>query len=189
MDIIYTNRLILRPWNVNDISDFHEFMCDKKVAECSGGNIITDIEVSKECLDNYIKCDLSYAIVLKRSNKVIGSIGMDIVTPDKNYSNLNQRYIGYTIHPDYWGYGYATEVTKGLIKYLFEICNLDLIWTSHYDFNIKSRNVIGKCGFTYEFRGKKKLKSLGGKSVEELFYKITKSDFVKQDSYLRENIK
>ncbi len=44
----------------------------------------------------------SYAIVLKSENKVIGSIGMDDIAPDKKLKNLNQRYIGYTLHPNYW---------------------------------------------------------------------------------------
>lgn len=180
MDIINGDRLILRPWNKNDILDFHEFMCDERVGECSGTNVITDIEVSKKCLSNYIDCNLSYAIVLKELNKVIGSIGMDISTPDEKFAKLKQRYIGYTIHPDFWGYGYATEAAQALIKYLFESCDLDLIWTSHYDFNTRSRRVIAKCEFTYEFSRTKNLRALGGKSVNELFYKITKHEFNKQ---------
>lgn len=179
MDIISSDRIILRPWNENDIWDLHEFMSDKRVEECSRSNIITDIEVSKKCLNNYINYNLSYAIVLKRLNKVIGSIGMDILVPDEKFSSLDQRYIGYTIHPDYWGIGYATEAAQALIKYLFEICNMDLIWTSHYDFNIRSKKVIDKCRFTYEFSREKNLRNLRGKVVNELFYKITKDDFLK----------
>lgn len=179
MNIIDADRLTLRPWNKNDILDFHEFMSDKRVGECSGSNVITDMEVSKECLSNYINYNLSYAILLKESNKVIGSIGMDILTPDEKLANLKQRYIGYTIHPDFWGYGYATEATQALIKNLFQFCDLDLIWTSHYDFNTRSRKVIAKCGFTYEFSRMKNLRALDGKSVNELFYKITKHDFNK----------
>lgn len=172
MKSIYTKRLILRPWNKGDVIDFHEFMSDKRVGECAGTNIITDIEVSKKCIENYIAHNLSYAIVLSCANKVIGSIGMDITKPHENYASLNQRYIGYTIHPDYWGEGYAAEATQYLMKYLFENYNVDLIWTSHYDFNVRSKKVIDKCGFTYEFSREKNLRALGGKSVNELFYKV-----------------
>lgn len=177
MVIIETSRLILRPWNENDLLDFHEFMSDERVGKCAGTSVITDIEISKECINSYIKHNLSYAIVLKCSNKVIGSIGMDVIAPDDSIADLNQRYIGYTIHPNYWGCGYATEATQLLIKYLFESCDLDLVWTSHYDFNARSKKVIDKCGFTYEFSREKTLKAMGDKCVNELFYKITKGEF------------
>lgn len=177
MYIIDTQRLTLRPWNENDLFDFHEFMSDERVAQCSGTRVITDIEISKECINNYMDYNLSYAIVLRQSNKVIGSIGMDITAPDENLTNLNQRYVGYTIHPDYWGNGYATEAAQSLIKYLFEVCDLDLVWTSHYDFNIRSSKVINKCGFKYAFSRLKNLKSLDNKAVNELLYKITKDEF------------
>lgn len=81
--------------------------------------------------------------------------------------------------PDFWGYGYATEATQALIKNLFQFCDLDLIWTRHYDFNTRSRKVIDKCGFTYEFSRQKNLRALDDKSVNELFYKITKHEFNK----------
>lgn len=179
MHIIDTHRLTLRPWNENDLFDFHEFISDERVSQCSGSRAITDIEISKECIHNYIIHNLSYAVVLKASNKVIGSIGMDRISPDENLTNLNQRYIGYTIHPNYWGNGYATEAAQCLIKYLFEECDLDLVWTSHYDFNIRSSKVIAKCGFKYAFSRSKTLKSLDNKAVNELFYKISKNEFNK----------
>lgn len=173
MNTIYTKRLILRPWKSSDVMDFHEFMSDKRVGECAGTSAITDIEISEKCIDNYIAYNQSYAIVLENTNKVIGSIGIDIITPHEGYTDLNQRYMGYTIHPEYWGEGYATEAAQHLIKYLFEDCSLDLVWTSHYDFNTRSKKVIDKCGFTYKFTREKTLRALGGKAVNELFYKIT----------------
>lgn len=177
MNIINTDKLILRGWNENDYTDFYEFMSDERVGRCAGTKVIEDIEESKECIRNFIKYNQSYAIVLKGINKVIGSIGMDDVAPDKDRLNLKQRYIGYTMHPDYWGNGYGTEAARFLIKYLFESIDLDLIWSSHYDFNVKSKSVINKCGFKYEFSRYKSLNALGGKSVEELFYSLTKIEF------------
>lgn len=176
MITIDTDRLILRGWNEDDYLDFHEFMSDERVGQCAGTKIITDIEESKNCIRSYIKCNQSYAIVLKSSNKVIGSIGMDDIAPDKDFVHLKQRYIGYTISADYWGNGYATEASQSLIKYLFESINLDLIWSSHYDFNVRSKSVIDKCGFHYKFSRNKTVNALGGRDIKELFYSLTKKE-------------
>lgn len=176
MNTIETDRLILRGWKENDYLDLHEFVSDDKVGENAACPVIKDMEESKNIIKTYILYNQSYAIVLKSENKVIGSIGMDDIAPDKELKSLKQRYIGYTINSKYWGNGYAPEATKFLIEYLFEELHLDLIWCSHYDFNIKSKRVIEKCGFTYKFSRYVKLKALENKEVNELFYNLYKNE-------------
>ena len=179
MNTIETDRLILRGWKYDDYLDFHEFVSDDRVGQNAECQVVKDVEESKNSIKRYIMCNQSYAIVLKSENKVIGSIGMDDISPDKELKNLNQRYIGYTINPNYWGNGYAPEAVKFLIKYLFEELKLDLIWSSHYDFNIKSKRVIQKCGFNYKFTREKTLKALGNKTVNEVFYNLYKNEYSK----------
>jgi len=53
---------------------------------------------------------------------------------------------------------------------------LDLIWCGHFDFNLKSKRVVEKCGFHYRFNKEVTLKLLGDKVVTEWFYNISKSD-------------
>ena len=177
MNTIETDRLILRGWKEDDYIDFHEFVSDDRVGQSAGCQVIKDIEESKNSIKTYIICNQSYAIVLKSENKVIGSIGMDDIAPDKELKNLNQLYIGYTVNPNYWGNGYAPEAVKFLIKYLFERVKLDLIWSSHYDFNIKSKRVIEKSGFNYKFSRERTLKSLGNITVNEVFYNLFKNEY------------
>lgn len=176
LNTIETDRLILREWKNDDYLDLHEFVSDDRVGENAGCPVVKDIEESKNIIKTYILYNQSYAIVLKSENKVIGSIGMDDIAPDKELKNLKQRYIGYTINSKYWGNGYASEAAKSLIKHLLEELNLDLIWCSHYDFNNKSKRVIEKCGFTYKFSRDVKLKALENKEVNELFYNLYKSE-------------
>ena len=177
MKSIETSRLILRNWKDDDYLDLHEIISDDRVGQSAGCSVVKDIEDSKHSIKTYILYNQSYAIVLKSENKVIGSIGMDNISPDKELKNLNQRYIGYTINPNYWGNGYAPEAVKYLIKYLFEEVHLDLIWSSHYDFNIKSKRVIEKSSFNYKFSREVTLKALGNKTVRELFYNLYENKF------------
>lgn len=176
MNTIETARLILRGWKDDDYLDFHEFICDERAYQSAESRVILDIEESKNSIKTYILYNQSYAIILKSENKVIGSIGMDDIAPDEELKNFNQRYIGYTINPNYWGNGYAPEAVKILIKYLFEELHLDLIWSSHYDFNIKSKRVIEKSGFNYKFSREKILKTLGNITVKEIFYNLYKNE-------------
>jgi ribosomal-protein-alanine N-acetyltransferase len=175
LNTIETDRLILRGWKYDDYLDFHEFVSDDRVGQSAGCRVVKDIEESKNSIKTYILYNQSYAIVLKSENKVIGSIGMDDIVPDEELKNLKQRYIGYTLNPNYWGNGYAPEAAKILIKYLFKELDLDLVWSSHYDFNIKSKRVIEKSGFNYKFSREKTLKALGNKPVKELFYNLYKN--------------
>lgn len=177
MKTLETERLILRGWNTEDYLNFYEYASDERVCHSAGCAITKSIEDSKRNIELYISSNQCYAIVLKSENKVIGSIGMDNVAPDKSLKDLKQRYIGYTINYKYWGNGYAPEAVKHLNKYLFEELELDLVWTSHYDFNIKSKRVIEKCGFKYKFNRDTTIKAMGDKKAIELFYNIAKENY------------
>ncbi|SHK29194.1 Protein N-acetyltransferase, RimJ/RimL family [Hathewaya proteolytica DSM 3090] len=173
---IETERLLLREWHENDLQDLLELLQDERVAKCSGGRTILDVDDCRNSLHCFMKSGLSWAISLHSSDKVIGFIGIDNISLDKNHDHLNSCYIGYTINTDYWNKGFATEATKALIKHLLEIEQRDEIWTSHYNFNSQSKRVIEKCGFIYRFSKEKSLKTLDGKIVQELCYSITKQN-------------
>ena len=172
MNSIETERLILRGWKESDYLDLYEFISDDRVSQNAGYKTIKDIEASKNIIKTYILHNQSYAIELKSEKKVIGSIGIDDIAIDKESKHLKQRYIGYTLNSNYWGNGYATEAVKFLIRYLFEELNLDLVWSSHYDFNTKSKRVLEKSGLEYKYSREVMLKALGNKTASEMFYTL-----------------
>lgn len=172
MNGIETNRLIIRSWEFDDYVDMYELNSDEKVNPNAGCHIVKDIEVIKNSLKALVSNKLSFAIVLKSENKVIGSIGIDEIIVDESLKDLKQRYIGYRLNSNYWGKGYGTESVECFINYLFENLHLYLIWTSHYNFNEKSKRVIEKSGFNYKFTRNKKVKALENRSVMKLFYSL-----------------
>ena len=180
MNTIETARLIIRNWELDDYLDMYELNSDEKVNPNAGCSVVKDTEKVKNSLKSFIANSLSFAIVLKTENKVIGNIGMDKITLDESLKHLNQGYIGYRLNSNYWGKGYATESAQYFIKYLFENLDLDLIWSSHFEFNGKSKRVIEKCRFNYKFSRNKKVKALNDITVRELFYSLNKNDFYKQ---------
>ncbi len=78
--------------------------------------------------------------------------------------------IGYSLLPPFWGKGYATELTKAGLKYVFTKTNLDVIYGYTEVANHTSQKVLLKCGF-YALG----LKNVGEKELFEL--KLLKINF------------
>lgn len=75
MDILETERLIMREFYICDIDDFYEYCKNPKVGPNAGWRPHKNKEESAAILIEYIKSQEIWAIVKKVSNKVIGSIG------------------------------------------------------------------------------------------------------------------
>lgn len=148
--VLETQRLILREFNKNDLTDFFEYASVDGVGEMAGWSHHENIETTKEILNSFIKDNKVFAIVYKENNKVIGSLGVEkYFMEDKldEFKNLYGREIGYVLSKDYWGKGLMPEAVKCVINYLFNECNLDFIICGYYLFNNQSKRVQEKCGF------------------------------------------
>lgn len=182
MELYTTDRLIIRHWKETDSKDLYEYGQSELVGPSAGWAPHHDEEESKEIIRMFLASGESYAVVLKSENKVIGGIGLHNRKPDESLVDLNQVEIGYVLNPQYWGKGYIPEAVNGLLKYGFEELNLDLIWCGHYDFNLNSKRVNEKCGFTYRFEKKERLTRLDNREVTTLYYNISKSEFAGRKS-------
>lgn len=148
--VLETQRLILREFKENDLTDFYEYASVDGVGEMAGWSHHENIETTKEILNSFIKDNKVFAIVYKENNKVIGSLGVEKYgMEDKldEFKDLYGREIGYVLSKDYWGKGLMKEAVKCVINYLFDECNLDFIICGYYLFNNQSKRVQEKCGF------------------------------------------
>lgn len=148
--VLETQRLILREFKEEDLTDFYEYASVDGVGEMAGWSHHENIETTKEILNSFIKDNKVFAIVYKENNKVIGSLGVEKYgMEDKldEFKDLYGRSIGYVLSKDYWGKGLMKEAVKCVINYLFNECNLDFIICGYYLFNNQSKRVQEKCGF------------------------------------------
>lgn len=175
MKTIETERLILRQWKISDLEDFHEYAQSVLVGPNAGWKPHDSINESREIIKSFIVDGEVYAIELKKTKKVIGSIGIHERYPDPNIKDLKQREIGYVLNPDYWGNGYIPEAVDYLVEYCFKEMGLDIVWSGHFDFNINSQKVSEKCGFEYRFSREEVLKDLDNKKVTTLYYSREKN--------------
>ena len=148
--VIETERVILRPFKASDLADFFEYASVDGVGEMAGWCHHESMDKSKEILDRFISEDKTFAITLKESGKVIGSIGVEKYGMEEKLSEffeLSGREIGFVLSKDYWGQGIMAEAVNGLIGHLFNKIGLDFLLCGYYDFNAQSKRVQEKCGF------------------------------------------
>ncbi|MBR2282543.1 MAG: GNAT family N-acetyltransferase [Spirochaetales bacterium] len=147
---VTTERLILRPFALTDIDDFFEYASVEGVGEMAGWRHHENKEKTSEILENFISEDKTFAIVLKETGKVIGSLGVERYSlEDKltEFQGYKGRELGFVLAKDHWGKGIMAEAVKAVIDYLFLECDLDFLVCGHYDFNRQSCRVQEKCGF------------------------------------------
>ena len=147
---IETDRLILRPWRESDLEYLYSYASVPGVGEMAGWKHHETIEKTQEILDLFIKEDKTFAIVFKKNNKVIGSLGVEEYGLEEKlteFENYYGREIGYVLSKDYWGKGIMPEAVGAVIHDLFNHLNLDFLICGYYDFNNQSKRVQEKCGF------------------------------------------
>lgn len=147
---IETDRLVLRPFTLNDLDDFFEYASVPGTGEAAGWNHHENKEKSLEILNHFIEEKKTFAVVYKENNKVIGSLGIERYGSEDKLSeffNYQGREIGYVISKDYWGQGLMPEAVKAVIGYLFNKLNYDFLLCGYYDKNSRSKRVQEKCGF------------------------------------------
>ncbi|MCM1193923.1 MAG: GNAT family N-acetyltransferase [Butyrivibrio sp.] len=105
-----TDRCLIRNLTMEDAEDLYYVLSDERVMAYIEPAF--DMERTKDFIRTAGLCEppLVYAIVWKRTGKVIGHVIFHAYEPC-DYE------IGWIINRDYWGQGIADEVTKELIKY------------------------------------------------------------------------
>lgn len=140
--IFETDRLIVRQLQESDQSAYFNMMSNPNVMRPIPRNVMTE-EESNEHLNKFLNTQETtsdtkvWAIEQKEENEFIGLCAFL-----KN--NENDDEIGYRLREKYWGVGYGTEITKGLIDFGFKHLNTDLITADVYVDNLRSVKILEK---------------------------------------------
>ena len=145
--ILKTDRLILRPWTIEDLDDFYEYAKVDGVGQMAGWYPHKNKEETLMILNMFIDEKKTFAI--EYNGKVIGSIGIEEYNEEllPEFADKAGRELGFVLSKDYWGRGFMPEAVKGVINYLFDELKLDVIVCGHFNKNIQSKRVQEKCGF------------------------------------------
>lgn len=147
---IETERLILRPWLDSDLDDFYAYASVEGVGEMAGWKHHESKEESQKILTMFREGKKTFALELKSSGKVIGSLGLEEYDrTEADMGSLQGREVGYVLSRDCWGQGLMPEAVQAVIRYCFQTLHYDFLLCSHFERNSQSRRVIEKCGFSY----------------------------------------
>lgn len=144
---IETERLIIRPINIDDAYDVFEWASDPIVNKFMPYPLHDNIRQAEEWISSLDNKN-EFVFVLKSSGKVIG--GGSVSYAEK----YNAYELGYNLKRQYWGMGYATEASKAMIQWAYKNLGVHDFFACHANENHASRNVIKKCGFQFKHYGK-----------------------------------
>ncbi len=175
--ILETERLILRPWEEADAEELYKYAKDPDVGPIAGWPPHTSVENSREIIKNVLSAPETYAVVLKKTLKPVGSIG--IIAPQPSHTSITdtEREIGYWIGKPYWGRGLIPEAVKEIQRYCFEDLGCSALWCVYYDGNTKSKRAAEKCGFAYHHTEENKPCPLMQDVRTEHFTYLSKKDW------------
>ncbi|WP_242225102.1 GNAT family N-acetyltransferase [Bacillus cereus group sp. BfR-BA-01380] len=158
--IIDCGEILLREYRIDDADaiyeltsqpEVYEFLPDFKTTREQRLDWVTNYEIpsNKAFLASVPNIDkqtyLRLAIILKETGKFIGFC----MTGIKEELPAPNREIAYAISKHYRNKGYTTKAAKGLINYLFEKTNVELLNAVALIQNVSSNRVIQKSGFAF----------------------------------------
>ena len=183
---IKTERLILRPWRMEDAEDMYEYARDPAVGPNAGWKPHESLEESRETVrvfSDTSEKNLILAIEEKASGKVIGSVGIE---EDGRREKVGfARSLGYVLAQSYWGRGLMTEAANAAIDYAFRELKIKLLSVDHYPYNDRSRRVIEKCGFHFDGRLRQATKLYNGEIQDLCCYSMTAAEYYLRDAKRR----
>lgn len=150
MTILYTKRLMLRPWREDDAEALYRFAKDPSVGPVAGWPVHKDVEDSRNIIRDVLSAPETYALCLKGTDTPIGCVGLTTGAQSNLTSAPDEGEIGYWIGVPFWGQGLVPEAVRALIARAFTDLGLTALWCGYFEGNDKSRRAQEKCGFTYD---------------------------------------
>ncbi len=146
---IETPRLNLRQFTPKDAKELYRIYSHPDSFKYMSNEKPLPWEQTRGLIDSFTEHWRKYnfgvwAVVDKSNQKLIGHCGL------KFLGNTTEIQIGYLLFKSYWGRGLATEAASAVLKYGFEMAQLNRIVAIAKPENIASRRVMEKIGMKYE---------------------------------------
>jgi len=150
MPTLQTERLILRPMRALDAEDMYDYARRAEVTRFLLWSPHPSIAYTREYLQyvegRYAVGDFyDWAVVEKESDRMIGTCGFtEISAPHRT------AQIGYVLNPDFHDRGFASEAAREVLRFGFEVLELQRIEARFMVDNEASLRVMEKLGMTFE---------------------------------------
>lgn len=150
MDIdktLKTQRLILRPWEEEDLEPLSRLNADPRTMEFLPAPLTREESSARLKIYSHHIQDHGWglwAVSAPGVSDFIGWIGLWSIDFDSHFTPAIE--IGWRLLPEFWGQGYATEGAKASLQYGFDVLKLDEIVSITVPANGRSRRVMEKLG-------------------------------------------
>ncbi len=152
--ILETERLILREWTLEDAPAAFAIYGDPAVMRYIGatGTPDPDVAQTRRGLERAIARypqhpGLDFWAAVERTSREVVGAGLL-----KHLDRGREVEVGYHLARRVWGWGYATEIARGLVAHGFDRLGLDRIVGVAYPENRASCRVLEKAGLIYQGR-------------------------------------
>lgn len=148
--VLRTDRLILRPFTIDDIDAAYKMNLDEEVSRWTGdGGVVGKEEIRRRIQEDVLGDYAKYrygrmAVVLKETEEFIGFCGLKYL---EDYEEVD---LGYRLMSQYWCRGYATEACQVCLDYGFGQLGLYKIIAMVLPQNKASIRVLDKLGFQFQ---------------------------------------
>lgn len=146
MDILETERLLVREIQVSDVQDLYELYADKSITRYMEP-LFESVEDEINYTKDYIKNIYGFygfgmwILVLKETNQVIGRAGLEY---KEGYDGLE---LGFMLGTKYQHKGYAYEACKAIINYAVNYLEQKSFRAVVHRDNVSSRRLSERLGF------------------------------------------
>ncbi len=124
--VFSTRRLVVRPWNHDDAPTVYDIHAREEVARWLGATprVMESLEEAHAAIDRWAarsEPDRTYgvwAVVPRGEQRPVGAVLL-VGLPDTDGEPTGDVEVGWHLHPDAWGHGYATEAAAGALAHGF----------------------------------------------------------------------
>lgn len=144
VNIIETARLILRPWQENDLEELEQLFTDPAVRKGRHLPLERIRAIARSSLQQWQRNGFGpWAALDKATERWIGRVGLDELA---DWPDTDKIEISWELHRDWWGKGLATEAGLAVLRFGFEVHHLKRIISVTAPWNAAARRVMERIG-------------------------------------------
>lgn len=147
-----TPRLLIRELDLDDILPIHQMNSQPQVAAFNTIGIPKSLDQTAHMLEPLIaeqsapqRMAIGWSIRLRDDDAFVGEIGLNMAPPKYRMAEVH-----YSLHPDFWGNGYASEALKAIIDCCFTTLKLHRVEAGVATANTRSVALLEKVGMLRE---------------------------------------
>jgi RimJ/RimL family protein N-acetyltransferase len=165
------DRITLRTIEDDDIGFLQEGMNHPAVRQHAGGDLPYNRPRYEDELFDAISSGEVMQLLVCCEGERLGDVSLAPIDERRGWANL-----GYWIHPDQQGQGYATDAARLIVSHGFDELRLHRISATIVASNTASKRVVEKLGFVHE--GTKRDDAfIGGEYVDRDVYAILREEW------------